>query len=99
MLAECWPIEFVASATVPLAELAPDGLNPEPPSVALQLATANGSLRITRLAGQVIATIWGAFLSTLLPLIGPAVELFPALSKTVLESVDALFVSVPAATL
>src|SRR2546429_9801506 len=41
----------------------------------------------------------GAFLSTLFPVIGPAAVLLPAASPTLLPFVDALLVSVPAATL
>src|SRR5215207_9677147 len=84
-------MELVTSATVPL------GVTPEPLSVAVQLAFTD-AFRITKSAGHVSAT-WGAFLSIMLPLIGPATELLPALSRTVLKSVDALLVSVLAATL
>src|SRR4051812_22322622 len=84
-------MELVISGTVPL------GVTPEPPSVAVQFAFADPFSR-TRLAGQVSATS-GVFLSTFAPLIGPATELLPARSKTVFELVDALLVSVLAATL
>ena len=43
--------------------------------------------------------IEGAFLSTMMPVIGPAVTLFPTLSVTVTMFVEALAVSVPFATL
>src|SRR4029450_9406361 len=83
----------VSRATDPLACPA---LTPEPPSFAVQLALA---LLARTTAGAHERLTSGALLSTLFPITGPAVAELPTASPTVFESVEALLVSVPAATL
>src|ERR1043165_3164076 len=69
--------------------------SPEPPSVAAQaICTSVACQAPSALAHEAE----GAFLSTLLPLTGPAFAQLPARSQTVRLSVEALAVSVPAAT-
>src|SRR4029450_9197025 len=83
----------VSRATDPLACPA---LTPEPPSFAVQLALA---LLARTTAGAHERLTGGGRLSTLLPITGPAVAELPTASPTVFEPVEALLVTVPAATL
>ena len=71
---------------------------PDPPSFALMLTECKPLPWVNGPAvGQ--ASKVGAFLSTLMPVIGPAVVLLSALSKTLRLLVEAVLVSVPVATL
>ncbi len=82
---------FVESEKVESAE----GTRPEPPSAPMQSIVTS---TLDQPLGAESQLDVGFFLSTLLPPIGPATVLFPALSKTSLLPVLAFAVSVPAAT-
>ena len=91
---------LLVSASVPTLVLrlkdASAGLaSPEPPSVAAQAMLTLSGCQFPSADPQETT---GAFLSTLLPEIGPAVEELPAPSATARLLVEALFVSVFAAT-
>jgi len=69
---------------------------PDPPSLAEQLTATSLACQAASDATQEIV---GAFLSTLLPVTGPADAQLPTASHTLRLAVDADAVSVPAATL
>src|SRR5215216_5336940 len=71
------------------------GLRPEPPSEAVQLKVWLVACQSLSAVGQ---EKLGAFLSTLTPVMAGAVTVLPATSVRVLVPVEALLVSLPAAT-
>src|SRR5438094_85875 len=97
----CEPVAAFASSlpagTVVESEKLPSEANasPEPPSEAVQPMLTLAACQTPSAEPQLVA---GAFLSTMLPAIGPAVVQLPALSQTWRLFVEAFAVSVPAGT-
>src|SRR5919107_1156233 len=74
----------------------PAGVRPEPPSAAVQLMLTLSACQLPSALPQLKL---GAFLSTLMPVMGPAVTVLPAVSVRVLVPVEALLFSLPSLTL